>query len=1230
MFPSSINLLHDCFFGQKTRPKLRVEGLIFMQLMFKHADEAKMNKELANSLLKNYLFQLLEHQELPTANQMYISPIRIESYRVISCVHVRFPSYLQDRYDVLLQLFKALEKEVNIPTLETLTETLSHLCSAFMQSSSSRLNEITKQLYDMAVNGHKYSQYVAMFYANRLFDLSEPRGRYLCLFGVCSTDTNVKLESLYRFKQFNDTISRNNKKNNMLFSYSNQINNFFLGTSFPKFNVFVNYIQDVMDSYPLPLDSTNFFVKYMFYLLKNEMNIQKSPKLISQEFQNQFEKAISSWGRIPSSSSSSSSTSSSPSELLHPVEKFVKVLTENIYLSKQVSNDVRLISVKYILKILSWLPPQSEFSTYFHRYLSNRFNAMKSLLTSSNINPELRSALSILMSVIVSNTFKEDQFNSLMEELFSNFAPTKSKEYYIGSLYLIGPVIALYQRNNNNNPHTKISESSSHYNTALALYLKHLKANDVNNNNFVSISALYGLSWLARYCPLPLSYTKSINDDMVTDTIDLNTFSYPDLIMDVVSQYLRFESYSSELNHAAVELITAINLSDSSPVVHSMSLDLLSKLYSNKDLEFEVKVGESLSVITTFSRTISTYNQYVDGVYLNQHVDLKDDSSSSSSSSSLLIEYLKSIVWNLFTNEREDIQLSNLSWLIQFIQDFHHLEVIKSNSDLFLMCYYYLMLNPKCPSIVRELSTLAIFQLVHVNHQNNNTDDKLVKINQLILSGSHVSISSVLQSLTTTEKSFITSSPLYTSDILQTIEPHSIVNENIKELWNLCNKDLYLFSYVIQFSFMSKDNKFWSFNRQLSFISDIRSTFSVIESKYRSFIPLMFISAHDVGPTAQYIMNIVNNLNDLFGFDTTLFDYILEYLTSQMKDDNIKKFIASNNALSELLKQKKMNQLEKHIKPLFKLIFDNLRLDNKLAESTISLLRSITSLIVICMHDPAQYNSESASNIIEFLCEFLTNEVSDIAASHVVKVEALDGLERLVRVGGKHLLKWIKKIIVSLLTSYSNMEITKQITLSPYFEKNMSADGQTALKKYSLISASMISLIKLIDNNQIILNVINACIVSDDLSTILGCLMFIDTTSELKQNLSKPILNQITNPIFELIKRNTNFDVHLLASRTIASLSRIGSTESMNIVYKSTLDVFKYYQDKDVSGIASGFEIIGQMLQISPDKLQNKEFLKDILPFFEANLNNNNLHPRIKKKLPEYLNELGNLGKKVL
>jgi proteasome component ECM29 len=210
-FPFTVQTIAVCIYGTSTNARLKSLGMEFAVWVFKHAAEHQL-KAMGPKMLQGLLetFGGGEASEALPQDQASCS-LRGFAYQAVGCLAQRVPSLLVSRIDIARLFFKALADEP-AGLRSTVSESVSSLAKAFMQSSSQSSDQDAMKASDPAADEHRVSleqlliesiqspkdavRSCAVQWANRVFPKSHALSRYICILAAGDLKIEVKEEGL--------------------------------------------------------------------------------------------------------------------------------------------------------------------------------------------------------------------------------------------------------------------------------------------------------------------------------------------------------------------------------------------------------------------------------------------------------------------------------------------------------------------------------------------------------------------------------------------------------------------------------------------------------------------------------------------------------------------------------------------------------------------------------------------------------------------------------------------------------------------------------------------------------------------------------------------------------------------------------------------------------------------------------------------------------------------------
>ncbi|KAL1918775.1 uncharacterized protein VTP21DRAFT_2797 [Calcarisporiella thermophila] len=191
--PAMVQVAFDCLYGAETTPKLRNQGMHFVQWSARMAN-SEIIRPIANVLVSGML-KFIEEQREMTGNDA--ETLRGFGYVAIGLITKRVPDMFRTDIPLLSNLFSSVSTEtanVRVSVQEALSLMIDVYKDFTEQVSQEDISQVESILEDNIDKNVHQARYSAVKYATSLFPFTHSMARYLCL--LASADEKLEVREL--------------------------------------------------------------------------------------------------------------------------------------------------------------------------------------------------------------------------------------------------------------------------------------------------------------------------------------------------------------------------------------------------------------------------------------------------------------------------------------------------------------------------------------------------------------------------------------------------------------------------------------------------------------------------------------------------------------------------------------------------------------------------------------------------------------------------------------------------------------------------------------------------------------------------------------------------------------------------------------------------------------------------------------------------------------------------
>ncbi|KAF8017205.1 hypothetical protein BT93_H2408 [Corymbia citriodora subsp. variegata] len=195
-FPSTLQCIFGCIYGEGTTRKLKQLGMEFVVWVFKEAKSDQLN--LMGPVIFSQIMKTLDGYS-SSASDTNAKATKTFAFEAIGWLAKRTPQLFRDKVDMAARLFDALKLEE--PSLRsTIRDATVSLAAAYKDASISVLKDLEAILLENLKQEESEVRFCAVKWAIIIFDSQHCPSRYLCMLGAGDPDSHVRkmaLEGLF-------------------------------------------------------------------------------------------------------------------------------------------------------------------------------------------------------------------------------------------------------------------------------------------------------------------------------------------------------------------------------------------------------------------------------------------------------------------------------------------------------------------------------------------------------------------------------------------------------------------------------------------------------------------------------------------------------------------------------------------------------------------------------------------------------------------------------------------------------------------------------------------------------------------------------------------------------------------------------------------------------------------------------------------------------------------------
>jgi proteasome component ECM29 len=903
-FPQNLQAAFEALFGAATSPKLKMQGLGFVQAAIRAATELTL-KLFGPVVLNGALLKLL--REISKDESTQNAQLRAGVYQSIGALSKRLPALFSSNVDLLREFFDALPTESEVSVRVTLQEALADLSAAFASKTSSDSN-LSESILNLLLNVVETrqdvpSRYLAVFYANRLFSFSNPRARHIDL--VCASDMQ---------RQVADEARRG-------LSPFKCVDNNPVADSTAEFPDFTDFMTHIASAAVKNRESTP---KGQPRVSFNQLTMKELMEFVRSMIQHHLER--------PGASSQSFLDSIQHKEP-HPLAAFRELLLEALAPTSTV--DVIHASARALLDLFCAFP---QWSIGF--FASSQQHQQTLIHLMSRGRPESRRLIAKCVALVVPQLSAESR-TQLFKDQLSSLASGRSvlrRDEQIGACLTLGAAVSRCVE-------TQLSQDikSNPFNiigTALVQEIVQTLRSWTELETNYSEPAAEAIGQIGRFAPLPV-------DASVVDEIISN-----------IAKHIGTAGVSTEAIETFSVALANLTLGDRTLAGNQKLLEAIYSTNKVKQEELHFTVGDALSCIGAGWLSSASADSLLPAsmAFSSITTSLKEQDVSTDRVEPILNKLMESFI----LGDRADARAAAAIWLLCLLKSAGSTSLsIKKQLKRIQTAFTHLLAENN--EVIQEAAAkgiVLVYELGDASTQNSLIDTLVNTLQSGAKGFKMTEDSEILPN--TAENAPKAASGQQASSSSGGAPQLSTYKELLSLASEMNQPDL-----VYRFMNLSTHHALWNSKKGAAFATKTLASKAAdrLKPQLPELIPKLFRASYDPNPKiAASMTNILNSLvedtNEITAADSPYFAGIMKDLIENMFNKQWRTREASCLALSDVLISKTFAQVGPFLSDLwekcFKVIDDIKETVRKAAEQLCKSLSSLT--LRLC--DPSYTNIE--------------------------------------------------------------------------------------------------------------------------------------------------------------------------------------------------------------------------------------------------------------------------------